>query len=149
MKSLFDKESFEEINNRLDRIDDLSVSQWGKMDVSQMFAHCCEPLKIALGIKDSKQEHYLKKLILSLFKHKMYDDSEWKKNLPTPDQFKISDKKKFDLELNNHKSLIENFHLDKNKTEWPKHPMFGIFTSEQWGKMQYKHINHHLKQFGV
>ena len=36
------------------------------------------------------------------------------------------------------------------KTEiWNPHPMFGKFTMEQWGKMEYKHLDHHLRQFGV
>ncbi len=149
MKSLFTQEVFEEINMRLESLNDNSESLWGKMNVSQMLAHCCEPLKIALGIETSIKEPYIKKLILSLFKHKLYDDSEWKKNLPTTDQFKITNDKYFDIEVENLKSLIEKFHREKNKSDWAEHPMFGKFSPEQWGKMQFKHLDHHLRQFGV
>jgi hypothetical protein len=30
-----------------------------------------------------------------------------------------------------------------------KHPVFGKLTKEQWSKATWKHIDHHLKQFGV
>ncbi|PCJ51501.1 MAG: hypothetical protein COA70_14110 [Planctomycetota bacterium] len=149
MNSIFTLESFDEINTRLKKLNKNSNKQWGTMDASQMLAHCCEPLKIALGLEKSIQEPYLKKLIMGLFKHKLYDDSTWKKNLPTTDQFKIFENKNFDLELESLKSLAKRIHQEKNKTEWDAHPIFGKFTTEQWGKMQYKHLDHHLKQFGV
>ena len=149
MKSLFTSKAFDEINERLGQLNSNHNKQWGTMDVSQMLAHCCEPLKIALEIETSIKEPYLKKLIMGLFKHKLYDDSEWKKNLPTTDQFKISSDKDFETELDKLRSLIKKFHQEKNKTNWVEHPVFGKFAPEQWGKMQYKHLDHHLKQFGV
>ena len=38
---------------------------------------------------------------------------------------------------------------EKDKKEWDPHPVFGSFTPEQWGQMQYKHLDHHLRQFNV
>ncbi len=149
MKSIFDLESFDEINTRLNKLNKDSDKQWGTMNASQMLAHCCEPLKIALGLEKSIQEPYLKKLIMGLFKRMLYDDSPWRKNLPTTDQFKISEYKNFDIELKNLKSLVIQMHQEKDKNDWDEHPVFGKFTAEQWGKMQYKHLDHHLKQFGV
>ena len=45
--------------------------------------------------------------------------------------------------------LIESFYNLKDRNEWNPHPMFGKFTKQQWGQMQYKHLDHHLRQFGV
>jgi len=149
MESLFTQKSFDAINVRLDKLNKKNKNQWGTMDVSQMLAHCCEPLKIALGIEKSLKEPYLKKLILSLFKQKLYDDSVWKKNLPTTDQFKIKSPKNFDIELKNLKSLLYKFYQEKDKIDCTEHPLFGKFETEQWGQMQYKHLDHHLKQFNV
>ncbi len=44
---------------------------------------------------------------------------------------------------------MNDFHLKKDQSEWPLHPVFGKFTKEQYGKMNYKHLDHHLTQFGV
>ncbi|NND11366.1 MAG: DUF1569 domain-containing protein, partial [Flavobacteriaceae bacterium] len=37
----------------------------------------------------------------------------------------------------------------RDKAEWEPHPSFGYYTKDQWGKTQYKHLDHHLRQFGV
>jgi hypothetical protein len=29
------------------------------------------------------------------------------------------------------------------------HPMFGKMTADQWGRSMWKHLDHHLRQFGV
>jgi hypothetical protein len=31
----------------------------------------------------------------------------------------------------------------------PEHFIFGAMTMEQWNALQWKHIDHHLRQFGV
>jgi len=148
MKSLFSKEILEEINDRIDNLKNDSKPLWGKMNVSQMCSHCIKPLELALNDSDiASKPPLLKKLILSLFKKQMYNDKEWKKNLPTPNIFRVSDPTDFNREKDNLKSIIFEFHQKKDKTSWNEHPMFGKFTPEQWGIMQYKHIDHHLRQF--
>ena len=84
-----------------------------------------------------------------LFKKSMYSDKSWRKNLPTPKRFKVLEEKDFVAEKQTLNELIDAFHNRKQQQEWNPHPMFGHFTPEQWGKMQYKHLDHHLKSFGV
>lgn len=38
---------------------------------------------------------------------------------------------------------------DRNNENRVPHPVFGDFTKDQWGIMQWKHLNHHFEQFGV
>jgi hypothetical protein len=33
--------------------------------------------------------------------------------------------------------------------KWAPHPKFGPLTAQEWGKLGYKHLDHHLRQFGV
>ena len=33
--------------------------------------------------------------------------------------------------------------------DWAAHPVFGKMSPTDWGVLGYKHIDHHLKQFGV
>ena len=33
--------------------------------------------------------------------------------------------------------------------EWPAHPAFGPLSHKAWGKLAFKHTDHHLRQFGV
>ena len=85
-----------------------------------------------------------------MFKSKLYNDAPWKKNLPTAPNFLIKDQRDFDTEKKELTGLINQFHTAGygNVGKFP-HPFFGTFTQEQWGKSMYKHLDHHLTQFGV
>ena len=148
MKSLFNEGTFSEIEERLHKLDANSSAQWGKMSPAQMAAHCQRPLIMLLG-RDTfgLKPNFLIKL---LFKPMMYSDKLWKKNMPTMKFFKVEDTRDFNKELNSLKSLLEEVNQHrKSNNPWPKHPVFGKMTDEQWGKMQYKHLDHHFRQFGV
>jgi hypothetical protein len=44
---------------------------------------------------------------------------------------------------------LDEFESKRNRDEWKPQPGFGYFTKQQWGQMQYKHLDHHLRQFEV
>lgn len=148
MKSLFDKTTHEEIIGRLNRISSSSHAQWGKMNVSQMLAHCKAPFAIPLSEKKMPRQ-LLGRILAWTMKSKMHDDSVWKKGLPTSPQFVIKDERNFDKEKTGLKDLIDKFHSvgAAGINKYP-HPFFGKFTEDQWGKMMYKHLDHHFRQFG-
>lgn len=149
MKSLFSDEAVTEINSRIEQLQTTQKPVWGKMNTSQMLAHCKFPLEVALGELQLEKPNVFKRLLFSMFKSSLYDDKPWKQNLPTAPEFVVSSAKDFNKEKAELLSEIEKFHTKKTEEFWPPHPMFGKFTNEQWGKMQYKHLDHHLKQFGV
>ncbi len=149
MKSLFDKEAYDEILRRINSLTPQSQRGWGKMEVAQMLAHCKEAFKVPLS--DKKMPRIFMGLMLAwMMKSKMYNESPWKKNLPTAPSFLIKDQREFDLEKGELTELISKFYTAGrgNVGKFP-HPFFGKFTQEQWGKSMYKHLDHHLKQFGV
>ncbi|MAB57513.1 MAG: hypothetical protein CL524_08185 [Aequorivita sp.] len=146
MKSLFGEAAFSEINDRIDNLSANSEKLWGKMSVGQMLSHCQEPLKVALGKGKIKKQFFP---LAFLFKKSLYNDKPWKRNLPTASSFRVLEDKDFATEKVVLKKLIAEFHTKKNQTLWEPHPIFGKFSAEQWGKMQYKHLDHHLQQFGV
>lgn len=150
MKSIFNIEAYEEILSRVNQLSQSSERQWGKMDVGQMLCHCQFPLKIGLGRQNpnSKPSPVLK-LMGKLFRKSLYDDKPWRQNLPTAKALKVVEDKDFATEKEKLVTLIKDFHQQKDKKVWDPHPVFGSFTHEQWGQMQYKHLDHHLRQFGV
>ncbi len=149
MKSLFETGAYNEIIDRLERLNPESQALWGKMNVAQMLAHCKEPLKVPLEKIILKKPNAVMKFLFSFFKKTLYSDKPWKKSLPTSKEFIIADARDFEKEKKELMAWVNEFHAEKNKTEWPPHPFCGPFTPEQWGKMQYKHLDHHLRQFGV
>ncbi|MFK7750180.1 MAG: DUF1569 domain-containing protein [Kordia sp.] len=151
MKSLFDENALEEIQQRIDSLTAESVPSWGKMSVGQMCTHCQKPLEVAMGTMkfSGKKPGFMKRLIFKIYKPLMYNDKAWSQNLPTVRDFIVRDEKDVAAEKAKLTELVTAFHGHKDATEWPSHPMFGNFTPEQWGKMQYKHLHHHLSQFGA
>lgn len=149
MKSLFDKENFDEINRRLNTLTPSSPRQWGKMDVAQMLAHCKAAFRVPLSEQPMKRS-MLGLLVGWMIKQKLYNDDPWKKNLPTAPEFRITDQKDFEKERTELAMLINTFYQrgKGNVGKYP-HPMFGSFTQDQWGQAMYKHLDHHFRQFGV
>lgn len=147
IKNLFDTAVKQEIINRLNKLSPQSQRQWGKMDVAQMLAHLQVPIGVAMGTHTVKG-NLLMKLILPLFKKKLYDEKPWKQGLPTDKTFIMTGKTKdFELERNKLMDMVSRFTEANMVNE--KHPIFGRLTKEQWSKATWKHIDHHLKQFGA
>lgn len=149
MKNLFDKDCYEEITQRMNALTPSSERQWGKMDVAQMLAHCKAAFSVPLSEKKMPRS-FLGLLIGWMIKNKLHNDEPWKKSLPTAPQFIIKDQRDFEKEKKELSELVNRFYTGgpENAGRFP-HPMFGSFTKEQWGKAMYKHLDHHLKQFGV
>jgi hypothetical protein len=147
MKSLLEQDAFNEIKDRLKHLEENSERQWGKMTPAQMARHCQYPLRIMLGHDDyNLKPNWLVNL---LFKKSMYNDKLWRKNLPTVKRFKQIEPADFSKEISKLQSLIDEIGENRDRESWGDHPAFGNLTNEQWGKMQYKHLDHHLRQFGV
>lgn len=150
MKSLFDTETYQEIIDRIEKLNENSTPNWGEMSVGQMLTHCQKPLEVANGtLQLNTKIGFFKKLVMKAFKPLMYNDKSWQKNLGTVQEFKITELKTFQEEKEKLVKTITAFSNKKDTNNWPEHPFFGTFNTEQWGKMQYKHLNHHLTQFGV
>ncbi|WP_434037708.1 DUF1569 domain-containing protein [Formosa sp. 4Alg 33] len=150
MNTLFNPENTKTILLRLDNLTETSEAKWGKMNVGQMLKHCQGPLNIALGNQVLVTKlNFFQKTLLSFYKPVLYNNKPWKRNLPTAKEFKITTPQLFLEEKENLKLLIETFSKKTVVKTWPNHPLFGYFTPEQWGQMQYKHLDHHLSQFNV
>lgn len=149
MKNLFDQPAYDEILQRLQKLTPQSQRLWGKMTVAQMLAHCKVAFSVPLSEKKMPRM-FLGLLLGWTIKSKLYNESPWKKNLPTAPNFIIRDERDFEIEKAALIDLINQFHKGGpgNVGKFP-HPMFGRFNPEQWGKSMYKHLDHHLQQFGV
>lgn len=149
MKSLFDTEAYKEINTRLETLSPNETPKWGKMNPAQMLHHCQKAFEVPLGKSDLKRPNIFVRTLVKTFKKSLYNDKPWKQSLPTTKQFKVTEPRDFQKEKNRLKELMEEFHQKGADYNWPEHPAFGQFTASQWGQMQYKHMDHHLRQFGA
>lgn len=150
MKSLFIRSDNQEMIDRLNSLTPSSQAQWGKMNVSQMFTHCQAPLNLAFGNVKAK-ESVLGKLFGSIIKKMIVDnDKPFKKNLPTDASFVIVDMREFEKEKNALILLIQQFTSTKPEGfSKDRHPIFGKLDHKDWDKLTWKHLDHHLRQFGA
>lgn len=147
MKSLFDESAYNEIRTRINKLNETTERNWGKMSVGQMLHHCQGPFNIMLGKNDyGMKPNWVAKVF---FKKSLYNDKLWRKNLPTARFLKETDPRDFSTEKQNLEALLDEFNAQRDRDDWPDHPGFGHFTKQQYGQMQYKHLDHHLRQFGV
>jgi hypothetical protein len=147
VKNLFDPAVKQEIRARINTLTPQTQQQWGKMNVAQMLAHVQIPMGVALGTHTVKGNTIMK-MILPLFKKMLYDERPWKQGLPTDKTFIMTGQSKdFANEKNQLLDKINRFTEANMINE--KHPVFGKLTKEQWSKATWKHLDHHLKQFGA
>lgn len=147
IKNLVNDAVKQEIVERISKLTASTQHQWGKMDVAQMLAHVQIPIGVAFGTNTVKG-NWLMKLILPLFKKALYDDKPWKQGLPTDKTFIMTGQSK-DFEEEKNQLLDKIYRFSESNMINEKHPVFGKLTKEQWSKATWKHIDHHLKQFGV
>ena len=149
MKSLFEPEAVSEIMHRLDALTPDAKREWGKMNVAQMLAHCSVTLDMAMG-RNNPPQVLIGRLIGHFFKSQYSNDKLFSRNTPTDASLVIAGEKDFSKERTHLKEQIEEFASggEAGATKHP-HPFFGKLTPEAWGKGMYKHLDHHLRQFGV
>ncbi|HSB93856.1 MAG TPA: DUF1569 domain-containing protein [Flavitalea sp.] len=140
---------FDGICQRIKSLSPASSRLWGKMSVSQMLAHCQRPFAAALGPGDTKRG-IASYLFGPMAKRSFMGANEFRKNLPTAPAFKITHEPGFEEER---AKLLDNVHqflmIDKAKLSARVHPFFGPMSGSEWYELMYKHLDHHLKQFGV
>ena len=148
MKNLFETDTYNEIMLRIDKLKVDAPRQWGKMNVNQMLAHCSEPLYLALGEKQGKRS--LMSLIFGKMAKKIVlEEKAFKQSLPTDKNFIIAETKDFSTEKEKLKGLVARLYAGKETMPTRKHHFFGQMTPDEWARSMYKHIDHHLTQFGV
>jgi len=146
MKNLFNQADKQEIINRINTLTPESKRQWGEMDVAQMLKHCTKPLELALT-NPKPARNFIGRLIGPMAKNAVFGPKPFKKGSYTPKEFKIVTQEDFEIQKKALLELIDKFKAE-NITD-KVHPFFGKTNDKEWGEGQYKHLDHHLTQFGV
>ncbi|MGA2169872.1 MAG: DUF1569 domain-containing protein [Terracidiphilus sp.] len=149
MKNLFEAATAEEVRERLVRLRPDSERQWGKMNPAQALAHCSSALEVSVGLK-SPPRSFIGRLFGRLAKSSILSEKPTAHNMPTDKSFLVSDDRDFEAERQRLRGLIDRFAAGgpAGCTRHP-HSFFGPLTPTEWAELNYKHLDHHLRQFGV
>lgn len=149
MKSLFNAADAAEIEVRIDSITDETPALWGKMNASQMIKHCCIGLEYALGDRRGKQSA-ASKLFSRFAKKKLLSDEPFAQNLPTsPFLIVETTPKNIAIEQDRLKMLVHRFSQGPSAVKGNPNLFYGMLTPQEWDAAMYKHLDHHLRQFGA
>lgn len=150
MNNLFNQLDVLGILTRIEKLSPDAERQWGKMNVNQMLAHCNASLETAMGLHFSKRLGFVGRFFGKLLKPTYFSEKPFPKNGTTDQSYIITGNPNFEVEKAKVIRQITQF-SEGGPAKCTKHPQafFGPLTPEEWAIMQWKHFDHHLRQFGA
>jgi len=147
MKTFFEQSAQQELEQRIEKLTAQAACQWGRMSAAQMLAHCTATVQMPVGDLSIKRSPL--GLIGWLFKGMLVSDRPFSKNSPTAPEFVVRDDRVFETEKERFLEVFKKLAKGPSAVTCYRHPFFGKMTTEDWGHLVYKHLDHHLRQFGV
>jgi hypothetical protein len=133
---------------RLDRLTPEATPRWGRMNTQQMLAHVADGFRMAAGEMAVRPKRVLPLRHFPV-KHLMIYVLPFPKNVPTAPELLSRPPETIDLERASVKALLEKLGAFADDAPRADHPIFGAMTTTLWGALGHKHLDHHLRQFGV
>jgi hypothetical protein len=150
IKNVFTTDVACEIIDRLNKLTPQSKPLWGTMNVGQMLAHCNVTYEMVYEDKHPKPKGLMRFILRTFVKKLVVSEKMFGKGKPTAPQFIMNDEKDFEAErgrlieyITRTQQLGES-HFDRKESH-----SFGVLSKNEWNNMFYKHLDHHLNQFGV
>lgn len=150
LPDIFSKPVTEVVIKRIDKLTSNSQPLWGKMSAPQMLAHCCVSYEYVFDNKHKTPGKFMKFMLKMFVKNKVVSEVPYPKNSTTAPDFIIKGDRDFELEKSRLKEYIHRTQeLGAGFFEGRESHSFGKLDIQQWNNMFYKHLDHHLTQFGV
>lgn len=150
LPNVYDKAVAQDLINRINKLTSETQPLWGKMNASQVMAHCCITYEYIFDERNDKPNFFMKFILKAFVKSKVVSEEPYAKDSPTGPAFIIADNKDFEKEktrlinyINKVAEKGESFFVNKESNS------FGVLNTTEWNNMMYKHLDHHLRQFGV
>jgi hypothetical protein len=150
MKNLFDATAVADIKTRVRRLEADSPRQWGRMSAPQAVAHCAMGIELALGDRRPPRMMIGRIIGRVIRPLALGNDEPMRRNSPTVPSMVVSDERELAAERERLLALIDRFATagPAGCTTHP-HSFFGRMTPDEWAILMYKHLDHHLRQFGA
>ncbi|HEX6975745.1 MAG TPA: DUF1569 domain-containing protein [Vicinamibacterales bacterium] len=147
MKSVWNAHDQRHLHDRIARLTPTTRPRWGKMNISQMVMHLCEALRMASGelvipSKNVPLRHTpIKQLVIYW--------APFPRGAPTAKELVARAPGDWSADIRELQSRLDDYVRRGPEHATAQHPAFGTLTPKAWGVLVYRHMDHHLKQFGV
>ncbi|EKB48531.1 DUF1569 domain-containing protein [Cecembia lonarensis] len=148
-KSILNPEELQKIYSRIDQLQSTSQAKWGKMNVSEMMAHCNLANQSIMNAPPAVTAPTFKQRLGKIYF--FYLKKEFPKFAKGPKRFDMQgkvDEKTFGEEKSKMQYILKKFEKIEGNMQG-MHPRFGPLNHQEWGIFVWKHMDHHLRQFGV
>ena len=147
MKTAWNAPDRSNLQDRLMALGPGSSPRWGRLSAPQMICHLAESLRMASGdlVAAPKQLPIrftpLKQLLIYCV--------PIPKGAPTLPELLAREPAAWEADVAEVRHLLDQLAARKPDGNWPDHPAFGRLHGRTWGVLVYRHMDHHLRQFGV
>jgi len=135
------------LDDRLARLTPDAPGLWGSFDAPRMLCHITDAVRWAIGEVTCAPK-------LSPLRHAPINSLvmfylPWPKSAPTAPELLTRKPEAWETEVARFRAAVDALTKRPRDGPWPTHVAFGRLSGAQWGRLLYRHTDHHLKQFGV
>ena len=151
MKTIFDATTRAAIESRVETMRADSRRQWGTMTPHQAVCHLSDAFKVALGDRPVTSPARPAQTLMRFVA--LHVPLRWPHGVKTLAEVEqgIGGTPPAEFEADR-RDLVAQLHRfctrDGTPGPWPSHPIFGALSTPEWGVWGYRHMDHHLRQFG-
>jgi len=155
MSSLLEEAVRDELRHRLERLRPETPARWGKFTAPQMLAHAIQSLGMMTGDVNVESKPVPWVVGHAPLKHLLIYVIPFPKGLPTAPELLARpcvdgvSAESWTGERSAFATALDRISAVDKRGAWPPHPAFGTLTGPQWGTLQYRHLDHHFRQFGI
>ena len=141
----------DELKQRLSCLAEDASPTWGRMNATQMLKHCRLVLEIPLGKISVPEPPLIIRFVGIITKTEMkIFKNGIPRNMPTFAELRAKECADFKTEMVKLLHALDEYCALADADKLPEmHPLFGKMQPKDWGFLEYKHLHHHLKQFGL
>ena len=149
MSTLANPEARAECQDRIRRLTPDAQARWGRMNVHGMLCHLNDSFRLSLGERQASfATGFLQRTLVKWVA--LRAPFHWPQGVPTRPEIEQGhggtppgDWERDRAELI---AILDRFASEVAPRE---HPIFGRLTTEEWLIWGYRHVDHHLRQFGA
>jgi Protein of unknown function (DUF1569) len=145
-QTFFNPTNFFAIYNRMAILKSSAKRRWGKMNVVQMVNHLKVATGSAINMYNLKDESTFTWRVIFKFLALRFL-KRFPKNTRAAEGFKIEMNNELDFEYEKEQVLGVLKKAYVSTSDYYQHPLFGKMSREEWGRLVFRHFDHHLRQF--
>jgi hypothetical protein len=147
MKSIWQDEARRELTDRVGALAPDRRAEWGTFSAPKMVCHLGDALRMAMG--DLKVAPKRLPIRYPPLKQLIIYAAPFPKGTPTAPELLARQPREWVNDVADVQDLLARAGSARTTDTWPDHPAFGKLSKRAWGVVIYRHMDHHLRQFGA